>query len=56
MVIKNQTIATHQEIYVADIHIENGLITKVIKKSDQPNFNNVLLPGFVDIHTHGGYG
>jgi N-acetylglucosamine-6-phosphate deacetylase len=51
-----QTIATHQKIYVADITVEQGLITKIVRLKSTPNFNNVLLPGYIDVHTHGGYG
>lgn len=52
----NQTIVTAKEIFVADLEVANGKISKIIKKKKQPNLNNILIPCFVDIHTHGGYG
>ncbi len=48
-----------------EVHIENEIITKVIEKSielstddycDKNNCDNYIIPGFIDIHTHGGYG
>lgn len=51
-----QTIVTNNDIYVADIEIKNGIFTKITKLNLKPNFNRLLLPGFIDIHTHGGYG
>ncbi len=39
-----------------EVHIENGLITKVIELDEAETFDNYIIPGFIDIHTHGGYG
>jgi N-acetylglucosamine-6-phosphate deacetylase len=57
MILRNQTFVTHQNIYVGDIEISNNVISKItVKENMKPNFNQILLPGFIDIHTHGGYG
>jgi len=44
----------------AQIHIESGRICKVLPyNSDKPDTDygdNMILPGFIDVHTHGGYG
>ncbi len=48
-----------------EVHIENGIITKVIEKAidlsdidacKDNSCDNYIIPGFIDIHTHGGYG
>lgn len=56
-IIKNINIVNHDCSFFGEVHINDNLITKVIKLSDEldPNYD-YLLPGFVDGHTHGGYG
>ncbi|MGL5640474.1 MAG: N-acetylglucosamine-6-phosphate deacetylase [Mycoplasmoidaceae bacterium] len=50
-------IVNHDGIVFGDIHIEDGKIKKIIEKSKKENKNkNYCLPGFIDQHTHGGYG
>ncbi|MGL5246366.1 MAG: N-acetylglucosamine-6-phosphate deacetylase [Mycoplasmoidaceae bacterium] len=50
-------IVNHDGIVFGDIHIENGKIKKIIEKSKKENkARNYCLPGFIDQHTHGGYG
>ncbi len=39
-----------------EVHIENGIITKVIELDSSEGINEYIIPGFIDIHTHGGYG
>ncbi len=39
-----------------EVHIEDNLITKVIKLDSDEGLNDYIIPGFIDIHTHGGYG
>lgn len=55
--ILDVNIVNHNGIIFGDIHIENNRIKKIIKKSKVENKNkNYCLPGFIDQHTHGGYG
>lgn len=54
--LQNQTVITHSQIYVANIEITNGTFTKITKVKSKPNLTRMLMPGFIDIHTHGGYG
>lgn len=54
--ISKQTVITESEVYVANIEIKNGWFSKITKLNIKPNLNNILMPGFIDIHTHGGYG
>ncbi|MGL5591284.1 MAG: N-acetylglucosamine-6-phosphate deacetylase [Mycoplasmoidaceae bacterium] len=50
-------IVNHDGIVFGDIHIEDEKIKKIIVKSKKENKNkNYCLPGFIDQHTHGGYG
>jgi N-acetylglucosamine-6-phosphate deacetylase len=56
IILKKQTIVTHEDIFVADIEIKNGLFSKIKRLNSKPNLSNILMPGFIDIHTHGGYG
>jgi N-acetylglucosamine-6-phosphate deacetylase len=51
-----QTIVTHSSIYVADVEIQDNKFCKITRLNESPDFNNILMPGFIDIHTHGGYG
>jgi N-acetylglucosamine-6-phosphate deacetylase len=51
-----QTIVTNSNIYVADIEIKNGVFSKITNLNVKPNLKRILMPGFIDIHTHGGYG
>ncbi len=39
-----------------EVHIDNNIITKVIELKNANGINNYIIPGFIDIHTHGGYG
>ncbi len=39
-----------------EVHIENGIITKVINLDSVEGINEYIIPGFIDIHSHGGYG
>ena len=60
MVIKNAKVITPEKILEGfDVLIENGFIKKIkknIRSADKIDACGMLLtPGFVDIHTHGGY-
>ncbi len=39
-----------------EITIENNIITNVTKLDSTEKLDQYLIPGFIDIHTHGGYG
>ncbi len=39
-----------------EVYIEGNVITKVVELDNSDGLNNYILPGFIDIHTHGGYG
>lgn len=41
-------------LILGDIEIENGMVTSIIKKGE--GTENAILPPFIDIHIHGGYG
>jgi len=61
MVIKNGKIVTPMQILEGyDILIENGIIREIGKNLDDGTALDAegayVTPGFVDIHTHGGYG
>ena len=52
MKIENVKIVNHNyTIENADVIIENKIIKKIIKKEGKAN--NILIPGFVEIHIHG---
>ena len=57
LILKNQYVVNHDNSFYCDIHIENGIISKIVPKiapKTQPK--KFTLPGFIDSHTHGGYG
>ena len=50
-------IANHDCIVFGDIHIEDNKIKKNnIKSKKEDKCKNNCLPGFIDQHTHAGYG
>lgn len=56
-IIKGVNIINHQKSFFGNIEIENGLISKLEKVSEEINLEaNYCLPAFIDQHTHGGYG
>ena len=55
--LKDQFVYNHDSSFYCDIEIKNGIILKIIPKQkpkSKPKF--YTLPGFVDSHSHGGYG
>ncbi len=59
MILKNCTFYNEEfEKEFGDIRIENGIITEIGILSDDgiDMQGNIILPGFVDIHIHGGNG
>lgn len=57
MKINKINVVTDKEIFLANVTIENGKFTKIQKVSSNPSSNaKYMLPGFIDSHTHGGYG
>ncbi len=39
-----------------EVHIENNIITKVVSLDSSDGLEEYIIPGFIDIHTHGGFG
>ncbi len=57
MKINKINVVTDKEIFLANVTIENGKFTKIQKISSKPSSTSkYMLPGFIDSHTHGGYG
>lgn len=57
MEFKRINVVTPDNIYLADVVIKGNKISKVKKISDKPAANaKYMMPGFIDSHTHGGYG
>lgn len=61
MIIKNGHIVLQDSVFDGDIRIENGKIAEIGKDifGTEPTLDATgcyVCPGFVDIHTHGGYG
>lgn len=58
ILIKNGIIVTHQESYKADLLIEDEIISKIGRLSDEKADrvidarNKYILPGIIDMHTH----
>ena len=63
MIIKNGNVVLPTQIVNANIRVENGKITEigayVLPKTDEEVIDasgKIVTSGFVDIHTHGGFG
>lgn len=60
MIYKNALITTKDRQFFGWIEIENGILKGVNEgKTNLEGFdcnNNILMPGFIDSHTHGGFG
>ncbi len=46
----------NREQQPVEVHVEGGIITKVINLDSTEGINEYIIPGFIDIHSHGGYG
>lgn len=53
--IKNVNLVLENEVVFGDLIIENGKIKEIISKGNFKSDALILVPGFVDIHIHGGY-
>ena len=53
--LKNINIVLENKVIFGDLEIKDKLITKIIEKDSFKKGENILIPGFVDIHIHGGY-
>ena len=47
-------IINHNFSYIGEIYFDENIID--IKKNISDNFENIIVPGFVDLHCHGGNG
>ena len=47
-------IINHNHSFNAEIEFDNKIIN--IKKNKNIDFDNFIIPGFVDLHCHGGNG
>ena len=60
MIIQSKRIWIANQFVEAQIEFENGKITNIypynLKEVDKDYGDNRILPGFIDIHTHGAYG
>lgn len=60
MIIQSKRVWLGESFVPAQIQVENGLIEAVLRYGEKPvdcdMGNERLLPGFIDIHTHGSYG
>lgn len=56
MELKGYNVLTKNGYQRSDLVIENGKISKIIPVEDEANNDFLILPGFFDMHTHGGNG
>ncbi len=57
MQFKRINVVTPDNIYLADVVIKGNKISKIKKISNKPAASaKYMMPGFIDSHTHGGYG
>ena len=63
IILRNGKIVLPSKVFLGDIQIEDGKITKIGEKLSKDDSCCVIdvsgkyvTPGFIDIHTHGGYG
>ncbi len=57
MLISKVNIVTDKEVFFGNVEVKNGKFTKIQKLANTPKQNaKYILPGFIDSHTHGGYG
>ncbi len=47
-------IINHDSSYIGEIHFNEDIIN--IKKNNFGDFDNIIIPGFIDLHCHGGNG
>lgn len=53
--IKNINIVLENRVIFGDLTIKDNLITNILEKGEYQKDEDILIPGFVDIHIHGGY-
>ena len=60
MIIQSERVWIAGQFLPAQILIENGKIAAVLKRgsrnADRDYGSHAVLPGFIDVHTHGAYG
>ena len=47
-------IINHNSSFIGDIYFNENIID--IKKNNSNDFENFIVPGFIDLHCHGGNG
>lgn len=52
---ENINIVLEDRIVFGDLLIKDGLINKIDIKGQQQKNQDILVPGFIDLHIHGGY-
>lgn len=53
--IENINIVLENEVIYGDVLINDGLIEKIDIKDKFQEGKDILIPGFIDVHIHGGY-
>ncbi|MCL2565860.1 MAG: N-acetylglucosamine-6-phosphate deacetylase [Defluviitaleaceae bacterium] len=60
MIIQSNKVFIAGQFMKAQVHIREGKIVEILpcgtKTADADYGDNMLLPGFIDVHTHGAYG
>ena len=59
MILTNAKIVTEIKVILGTIYLEGNKIKKITNKIDKKGIDlkgKYVLPGFIDLHTHGGYG
>ncbi|AKE41970.1 N-acetylglucosamine-6-phosphate deacetylase [Corynebacterium kutscheri] len=55
-VFRGRVVTADTTIDHAEFRIEDGIITEITPLADSPKNGSTFIPGFIDIHNHGGMG
>ena len=47
-------IINHDSSFIGTIEFDDRI--KLVKQESQKDFNNIIIPGFINLHCHGGNG